>query len=250
MIPKSHPRYDSLRIRHMLAAGFDAGAVVAEGMIAHGRGEAFDYLNGERTGAAAATAIRAAAATLMLSSRPVISVNGNAAALCSDDITTLARAASAKVEVNLFYDEIGRRRIVAGLLRTAGCKQVLGVDDESGTLPGIESDRRRSSVQGILSADTVLVMLEDGDRTEALRRAGKRVIVIDLNPMSRSARHADITIIDNIVRALPLMVRYCTQMASHHPDAIKSMVDSYNNAYVLRQSMAQIQEHVGVMHDA
>ena len=33
-----------------------------------------------------------------------------------------------------------------------------------------------------MKADTVLVPLEDGDRTEALVKMGKTVVAIDLNP--------------------------------------------------------------------
>jgi 4-phosphopantoate--beta-alanine ligase len=52
----------------------------------------------------------------------------------------------------------------------------------------------------------VLVPLEDGDRTEALRRLGKTVIAIDLNPLSRTAQAASITIVDNVTRAMPKLV--------------------------------------------
>ena len=79
-IPSDHPRARSLYIREMLVDGFRRGLVVPEGLIAHGRGEAYDYLLGERTTETAQRAIKAAAAMLLLSSRPVISVNGNTAA--------------------------------------------------------------------------------------------------------------------------------------------------------------------------
>lgn len=48
--------------------------------------------------------------------------------------------------------------------------------------------------------------LEDGDRTEALVRMGKRVVTIDLNPLSRTAVAAHVTIVDNLVRAMPALV--------------------------------------------
>jgi len=61
-------------------------------LLAHGRGEALDYLLGEETTPVARKAIRAATALLLTSERPVISVNGNAAAwahlsrsICSTD---------------------------------------------------------------------------------------------------------------------------------------------------------------------
>ena len=82
LIPKSHPRAKSLLIREKLVDGFDNGLVAKEGLLAQGRGEAFDYLLGEKTGKAAKKAIKAAAAQLIQAQNPVISVNGNIAALC------------------------------------------------------------------------------------------------------------------------------------------------------------------------
>jgi len=48
LIPKNHPRYCSLKIREKLVEGFEKGFVALEGLIAHGRGESFDYLLGEK----------------------------------------------------------------------------------------------------------------------------------------------------------------------------------------------------------
>ncbi len=48
IIPKSHPRAKSLLIREKLVSGFDNGLVAKEGLLAQGRGEAFDYLLGEK----------------------------------------------------------------------------------------------------------------------------------------------------------------------------------------------------------
>ena len=56
---------------------------------------------------------------------------------------------------------------------------------------------------GIFDADVVLIPLEDGDRCEALVAMGKKVIAIDLNPLSRTARKATVSIVDNILRAVP-----------------------------------------------
>ena len=56
-IPSSHPRLKSLLVREKLVNGFLRGLVAAEGLIAHGRGEAFDYLLGERTTESAHVAI-------------------------------------------------------------------------------------------------------------------------------------------------------------------------------------------------
>ena len=63
-IPKSHPRFVSLQIREKLDKGVDNNLVAKEGLLAHGRGEAFDYLIGEKTLKSAKKAISAAAYTL------------------------------------------------------------------------------------------------------------------------------------------------------------------------------------------
>jgi len=73
LIPKSHPRAKSLVIREKLVDGFDDGIVAKEGLLAHGRGEAFDYLLGEKTTPTAKNAIKAASAALLLAKNPVIS---------------------------------------------------------------------------------------------------------------------------------------------------------------------------------
>src|SRR5512136_1779691 len=103
-IPKDHPRYESLRIRQRMVSGWRRGLAAPEGLLAHGRGEAFDYLLGERTQPEALSAMRAAAAALLLARRPVLSVNGNVAALAPESMVALARELPGSVlEVNLFH---------------------------------------------------------------------------------------------------------------------------------------------------
>ena len=109
-IPKSHPRAKSLLIREKLVDGFDNGLVAKEGLLAQGRGEAFDYLLGEKTNANAKKAIRVAAALLVLAKLPVISINGNIAALCPKEIVKLGKVSSSKLEVNLFYSNEKRKK--------------------------------------------------------------------------------------------------------------------------------------------
>jgi 4-phosphopantoate---beta-alanine ligase len=201
-IDRTHPRYRSLVTRARLAEAARRGVVVPEGLIAHGRGEAFDYLLGERTTDSAHRAETIAAEWLVSAHHPVVSVNGNVAALAADEVAALARALpSLRVEVNLYHRTPARARAIARLLRTAGVRHVLGVRPTR-VLPGLPSDRARVDETGILLADVCLIPLEDGDRTEALQRLGKRVIAIDLNPLSRTAQRADLTIVDELTRAL------------------------------------------------
>ncbi len=60
-VPKSHPRYKSLMTRDRIVKGVEKGITSLHGLIAQGRGEAFDYLIGEKTNDFAKKAIEAAA---------------------------------------------------------------------------------------------------------------------------------------------------------------------------------------------
>jgi 4-phosphopantoate---beta-alanine ligase len=212
-IPASHPRAKSLHTRETLVDGFKRGLVAAEGLIAHGRGEAYDYLIGERTTMHARRAVKAAAATLLLSKHPVISVNGNVAALCPKEIVELADTTNAAIEVNLFYRTPERELAIKAELEKHGARNVLGVGERaSARIPELQSERRRVDPEGIFKADTVFVPLEDGDRTEALTKMGKTVITVDLNPISRTAKAAQITIVDNIVRVMPALVEAAQEL--------------------------------------
>ncbi|HET6779614.1 MAG TPA: 4-phosphopantoate--beta-alanine ligase [Nitrososphaera sp.] len=240
-IPSNHPRAKSLYIREMLVNGFRRGLVVPEGLIAHGRGEAYDYLIGERTTKTAQGAIEAAAATMLLSSRPVISVNGNTAALCPNTVVELARVAGAAIEVNIFYRTEEREKAIKAELELHGAKKVLGVGSKaSARIPELQSERRRVDPDGIYTADTVLVPLEDGDRTEALIKMNKKVITIDLNPLSRTSRAANITIVDNVVRAMPALVQAAHKLRGTL--SLKKITDNFDNSKNLQESLKIIKK--------
>ena len=102
-IPKNHPRYISLMTREKISNAMEKGLVHETGLIAHGRGEAFDYLIGEKTVSFADKAEKVAAAALLTAKNPVISVNGNVVALTGKECISLAGCIPAKVEVNLFH---------------------------------------------------------------------------------------------------------------------------------------------------
>lgn len=217
-IPRSHPRAESLHIRERLVQGYRDGLVVEEGLLTHGRGEMFDYLIGEKTSKLSHEAIRAAAEMLLLAKHPVISVNGNLAALCTKEIVQLARVVGAEIEVNLFYASDRRKRSIAQTLKKSGARKVLGLEAKfSQRIPKLESNRRIVDERGIFIADVVLVPLEDGDRAIALKKFGKKVITFDLNPMSRTAQSADITIVDNVTRGMNLLIEICKKMKRSSP---------------------------------
>ncbi|MEE8168773.1 MAG: 4-phosphopantoate--beta-alanine ligase [Candidatus Hydrothermarchaeales archaeon] len=230
MIPKGHPRYESLKQREALVAGYEKGVTVLEGLIAHGRGEAFDYLLDEKTIPPAKKAILASAALLCTAENPVVSVNGNTAVLCSSALVELARESGAKLEVNLFYRSNKRVKLIEEILLEHGAKKVYGAA-ASAEIEGLSSERRKVDKNGIYASDVVLVPLEDGDRTEALVRVGKKVIAIDLNPLSRTSRHATITIVDNIVRAIPALTQEVRKLKDKNLKELQEIVmfDNHEN---------------------
>jgi 4-phosphopantoate--beta-alanine ligase len=103
-VPKSHPRYKSLKYRHKIIDGMKNLIVAEAGLIAHGRGECFDYILGERTIDPAYDAIKAAVAMLLLADHPVISVNGNVAALVPKQLVELSNVVNAPLEFIFFYN--------------------------------------------------------------------------------------------------------------------------------------------------
>ena len=278
-VPKTHPRYLSLTLRDRIVAGVEQGITSIHGLIAHGRGEAFDYLIGEATQSFAVEAIHAAAAMLLLAERPVISVNGNVAALAPEALIELGQVLNAPLEVNIFHTETGREeRIREHLLkhkarletssavvgvdaRLETSSAVVGVDARLETSPAkegmenppdvlmptteaqlsyIDSNRKFVHPEGIFKADVVFVPLEDGDRCEALRKMGKAVVTVDLNPMSRTAQQASITIVDNVVRVLPLL---CDEIRNFNHSIAQDTLNRYSNEAILKKALQHISRY-------
>ena len=96
------------------------GITSIQGLIAQGRGESFDYLIGERSTESALNAERAAVAALLLAKNPVISVNGNVAALAPEKVVSLADITGAKIEVNLFHRTDTRVHLIIEHLKANG----------------------------------------------------------------------------------------------------------------------------------
>ena len=220
-IPDNHPRRASLLARQSLVDAAAEGLLADSAMIAHGRGEAFDYLLGETTSDSAMDAIREVAARLLAAERPVISVNGNTVVLAGEELIRVAAVVGCPIEVNLYYRTPER---VMGLLgRLSEQRDVVAAEASPGgwegdwqeavgsvvllgnsaehSIPGLDGPRAKCCQEGIGQADVVLVPLEDGDRCEALVAAGKQVLVVDLNPLSRTSMMATVTVVDEVSRA-------------------------------------------------
>lgn len=242
-IPTNHPRHASLEQRHALEKGLQKGIVTRTGMIAFGRGEAFDYLLSEKTTKNAQKACRAGAAMLLLSRHPVLSVNGNVAMLCPKDVIHLAETIGSQIEANVFYPPVKKRRqLIARHFEKLG-KKILG-ENVAKKIPDLSSNRGKVEEKGIFSADTVLVMVEDGDRTQALRKNGKKVVAIDLNPKSRTAISAHVTIVDNVVRAIPEITRHVQKLKNKNHEELEKIVQSFNNKQNLKEALALMKKRV------
>src|SRR3990172_1994616 len=204
-IPKTHPRHTSLMTREKLVKAWKAGVAVPEGLIAHGRGEAWDYLLGEETSAPALVAEKAAAAYLVSAKRPLISVNGN-----------------------IFPRTEARINRIVRRLAKAGARNVLG-PRPGARIPRLDSNRALAHRDGIYRADVVLVPLEDGDRTEALVRMGKTVVAIDLNPLSRTSQMATVPVVDELTRAVLNIDKFVRELRGN-PEETARIIRTYSKA--------------------
>tara|TARA_B100001769_G_scaffold172820_1_gene136269 strand:- start:6187 stop:6933 length:747 start_codon:yes stop_codon:yes gene_type:complete len=234
----SHPRYQSLLLRHRLEEAEKQGMLAGSAMIAHGRGEAYDYLLGEQTIPSAHEATLHALRALKNAERPIISLNGNAVALAGEQLLALAQQLKCPVEINIFYRTPERMSALLERLETIKKERSLDVEilgaSPNARIPGLEGPRAKCTKEGIIDSDVILVPLEDGDRCEALVAMGKTVIVIDLNPLSRSAKMGTITIVDELTRVAENMLLQF--------DSIKmsEVSKTYDNEEALRDALRHI----------
>ena len=242
-IPETHPRYNSLITREKITQAMKKGIVHETGLIAHGRGEAFDYLLGEITIPQADIAEKIAAITMLRANSPVISVNGNVVTLVSKEIVSLAESVPAKIEVNLFHRTNKRIGKIIKELEIIGAKKVYGKKADA-TIPGLDHDRSLCDSDGIFSADVVLLPLEDGDRCKALTDMGKTVIAIDLNPLSRTARTANITIVDNVTRAISNIEKWVNKINKFNKNDIDNLITKWDNKKNLREIASYISKRL------
>ncbi|MHC1604350.1 MAG: phosphopantothenate/pantothenate synthetase [Candidatus Methanofastidiosia archaeon] len=236
-VPRDHPRYFSLLYREKLVKALDKGILAKEGLIAQGRGEAFDYIFGEKTNEFVINAIKAASASLLLAKHPVISVNGNVVALVLEETVTLSKLIPADIEINLFYRTPERETAIKKeFKRYCPTVKILGVGKKQKKIPDIDSERGNVDENGIWSADVVLMPLEDGDRAQALKKLNKKTITVDLNPFSRTAISSDIAIVDNIVRTFPLIIEEIKKMKDYSKNEL-SKISHFDNEKNLKESI-------------
>ena len=57
----------------------------------------------------------------------------------------------------------------------------------------------------------------------------KTVITVDLNPLSRTSVMSDITIVDNLVRVLPEMIKQSRNMSNLSKSDLQKIIKKFNN---------------------
>jgi len=237
-IPKNHPRYESLITREKIIKGMHTKIVAEAGLIAHGRGEAFDYILGEKSPEYALQQEKLAVITLLLAKNPIISVNGNVAALCAKEIVELGKFLNAPLEINLFYRTQERINAIEEVMRISGAEVLFGIDpNHQETIPELSHQRRIVDSRGIAHSDCVFVPLEDGDRTMALRKLGKSVVTVDLNPLSRTSLTASVSIINNIIRAATEMVSFTKKFQGVSVQELEREKKQLDNKKLLQEAL-------------
>jgi len=169
----------------------------------------------------------------------VLSVNGNVAALAPGEMVALADATGAELEVNLFNRTEERIERIAAHLREHGAEEVKGLEAD-GRIPGLDHERAKVDADGIGSADVVLVPLEDGDRAAALAEMGKTELVVDLNPLSRSAQTATVPIVDNLIRAVPNVTAHARDLRNASEATLEEVIAGFDAEAALRDAEGAI----------
>lgn len=241
-VPKNHPRYKSLMTREHLAEMVEKGLVNPTGLISHGRGEAFDYLMGEKSLPSSLEAEKAAAAYLLKAECPLVCVNGNAAALDAKNLISLAEKIPASLEVNIFHRTEERMEMLVEYMESQGGKNVLGRNPDA-RIPGLDHDRALCT-KTLYDCDAIIVPIEDGDRAEALVAMGKVVISIDLNPISRTSKKATVPISDELTRALENIIRFVDELRGKTAEIEKTIsdYDKEKNRKATLRAMAEFME--------
>ena len=230
MLNKDHPRYESLLYRQKIVDAHKNGILADSGLIAHGRGETFDYLIGEKTTPNSLNTIDVASCYFLTRKRPVLSVNGNTTALVAEEVAELSSLLDMPVEINLYYRTPERIRNIERVYNNLGVSELLGTDDDDFIdTPDLNGPRSPVSIEGISKADLVFIPLEDGDRAEKLAALGKDILNVDLNPLSRTAVTSTVTIVDNIVRVMPLLIDAVKRNSSVERNVLLEKINSFNN---------------------
>jgi 4-phosphopantoate--beta-alanine ligase len=73
---------------------------------------------------------------------------------------------------------------------------------------------------------------------------GKTVIAIDLNPLSRTARTASITIVDNVTRAISNIEKWVNELKKFDKNELNNLVEMWDNERNLSEMVSFISKRL------
>jgi 4-phosphopantoate--beta-alanine ligase len=73
---------------------------------------------------------------------------------------------------------------------------------------------------------------------------GKKVISIDLNPLSRTAIASNVTIVDNIARAIPNMVSISKELVNSDRSYLLQQIKNFDNIQNMYESLKMIRKGI------
>jgi len=238
MIPKDHPRYKSLVTREHLAECARTGIVSLEGLTSHGRGEAFDYLLGEKTSESALLAGKDCGGPAPHRKTPGALRERQHRGACG----TRNRASPE-----------GKRGARRGQPLPPDTRTGTADRDGSSAMPvrTVFSGRSRSASsrspttgpfcrrEGCLLPMSCLSRSKTATAARCSVGMGKKVIAIDLNPLSRTAKTATLTVVDEVTRALPEIAQACTALSDGKCRSLVAVMDNRVFLQEAKEEMAR-----------
>ena len=77
-----------------------------------------------------------------------------------------------------------------------------------------------------------------------LKKAKKKVITFDLNPLSRTSQTANITIVDNVTRAIDLLIDESKKLSKKNRKTLQKIVNNFDNKKNLTKNVIQIKNNL------
>jgi 4-phosphopantoate--beta-alanine ligase len=68
---------------------------------------------------------------------------------------------------------------------------------------------------------------------------------VDLNPMSRTAQFANISIVDNFIRVMPLLISEVERLQKRDKVELEKIVSMFSNSKVLSDAMNVMKNRLG-----
>ncbi|MBA7544957.1 hypothetical protein ES705_37319 [subsurface metagenome] len=76
---------------------------------------------------------------------------------------------------------------------------------------------------------------------------GKKVITIDLNPLSRTSLWSNVTIVNNLIRAIPEMMDIARSMKTMGKQELEAMMTNFDNFQTIRKMLIFFNERLSLL---